>query len=73
MSESEIYIAIGKKIKSIRESKGITQQAVADICDFEKSNVSRIESGRTNMTIKNLFKISQALNVKMKELVDVEG
>jgi len=73
MSESEVYISIGKKIKSIRESKGLTQQAVSDLCDFEKSNVSRIESGRTNMTIKNLFKISQALRVKMKDLVDVES
>lgn len=72
MSESEIYISIGKKIKSIRESKGLTQQTLSDLCDFEKSNVSRIESGRTNLTIKSLFKISKALQVKMKELVDVE-
>ncbi|OFY42379.1 MAG: transcriptional regulator [Bacteroidetes bacterium GWF2_40_14] len=73
MSESEIYISIGKKIKSIRESKGLTQQALSDLCDFEKSNVSRIESGRTNLTIKSLLKISQALHVKMKELLDVEN
>lgn len=73
ISESEIYILIGKKIKTIRESKGLTQQNLADLCDFEKSNVSRIESGRTNITIKNLYKISKALNLKLQELVDFEG
>lgn len=71
MLESDIYISIGKKIKSIRESKGLTQQNLADLCDFEKSNVSRIESGRTNITIKNLYKISQALGVKISDLVDL--
>jgi len=41
----------------------MTQQQVSDICDFEKSTVSRIEAGRTNLTVKNLYKISRALGV----------
>lgn len=71
MLESDIYISIGKKIKSIRESKGLTQQNLADLCDFEKSNVSRIEAGRTNITVKNLYKISKALGVKISEIIDL--
>lgn len=71
MLESDIYISIGKKIRNIRESKGLTQQNLADLCDFEKSNVSRIESGRTNITIKNLYKISKALGVKISDLIDL--
>lgn len=72
MSEQNIYKLIGERIKSIRENKGLTQQQVSDECDFEKSTISRIESGRTNITIKNLYKLSKALGVKMKDLVDVE-
>lgn len=68
MTDSELYIAIGKKIKSIREEKGLTQQNLADLCDFEKSNLSRIEAGKTNITIKNLFKISKALGVDISDL-----
>jgi len=49
MSEVNIYILIGRKIKNIRESKGLTQQEVSDKCNFEKSTVSRIEAGRTNL------------------------
>ena len=73
MSDESIYKLIGLKIRTIRELKGMTQQQISDVCDFEKSTVSRLESGRTNLTVKNLFKISQALGVQMKELVDVEG
>lgn len=50
----------------------MTQIQVADLCDFEKTTVSRIEVGKTNITIKNLYKISKALGVPMKELVDVD-
>ncbi|HCT93707.1 MAG: transcriptional regulator [Bacteroidetes bacterium GWE2_39_28] len=71
MTDSELYIAIGKKIKSIREEKGLTQQNLADLCEFEKSNLSRIEAGKTNITIKNLYKISKALGVQIKSLVDL--
>ncbi len=35
-------------------------------------NMSRIESGRTNPTIETIHKISQALGVKMVDLIDIE-
>jgi transcriptional regulator with XRE-family HTH domain len=71
-SEQIIYQIIGKNIKSIRERNGKTQQEIADMCDFEKSTISRIEAGRTNLTIKNLYKLSTALGVKIVDLVDIE-
>jgi transcriptional regulator with XRE-family HTH domain len=40
---------------------------------MEKPNISRIEAGRTNVTIKNLYKIAEALGVTMKEIVDIES
>lgn len=70
--ENKIYILIGSNIKSIRESKGMTQLDVAVLCDFEKTTISRIEAGRTNITVKNLFKLSQALGVMMKDLIDIQ-
>ena len=48
------------------------QQDLAAACNFEKSNMSRIEAGGSNMTFRTLLKISKALNIKVKELVDVE-
>jgi DNA-binding helix-turn-helix protein len=35
-------------------------------------NIGRIETGNTNPTIRTLYKISQALKVKLKDLVNVE-
>lgn len=65
VDESQLYIAVGKKIKECRERIGISQQELADRCDFEKSNVSRIEAGRTNPTLKSLLLISKALDIPL--------
>ncbi len=73
MKNIQLQKIIGERIREIRESKGISQQDLAAACNFEKSNMSRIEAGRTNFTISTLYKISIALDVKLAELVDVLG
>jgi transcriptional regulator with XRE-family HTH domain len=72
MKITELQQKIGEKIRRLRESKDISQQNLAAICNFEKANLSRIETGRTNPTISTLYKISQALEVSLSEIVDVE-
>ena len=72
MKKEQLQQKIGEKIKEIRESKMISQQNLAAMCNFEKGNMSRIESGRTNTTIATIYKISQALGVKMTDILDVE-
>lgn len=73
MEINQIQKKIGERIRDLRESKGISQQNLAAICNFEKANLSRLEAGRTNPTISTLCKISQALEVTLSELVDVES
>ena len=43
---------IAMNIKAIRQSKGLSIQEIAYRCDMERSNLSRLEAGKTNMTIK---------------------
>lgn len=72
MKISQLQQKIGQRIRELRESKRISQQNLAAICNFEKANLSRIEAGRTNPTISTLYKISQALETTLSELVDIE-
>jgi len=72
MKKEELQIIIGSRVKLLRESKGVSQQDLAAICNFEKGNMSRLEAGRTNPTITTLYKISQALEVKITDLLDFE-
>ena len=72
MKKDETLIKIGMKIRKLREEKNIPQQDLAAACNFEKSNMSRIEAGKTNLTIGTMIKICEGLNITLVELVDVE-
>lgn len=68
MLDSSLQINVGKQIQKLRESKGISQQDLAAKCNFEKSNMSRLESGRVNPTLSTLEKIANALEITLAEL-----
>ena len=68
--ESTVFKDLGHQIKRIRVEKKIKQNELAAAINVEKTNLSRIEAGRTNPTLWTLLKISKALNVSVAELVD---
>lgn len=70
MDEKSLFLKIGKKIQQIRESQNLTQDDLSIKTNID--NIGRLETGNTNPTIRTLYKVSQALKVKLKDLVDVE-
>lgn len=58
---SEQARMIGEMLRELREARGVTQQFVADGTGLGRTSISQIESGRTTVTIENLFAISMAL------------
>lgn len=61
---------LGEKIRSIREKKDMTQEDLADRAKIDVSYLAKIENGYVNTTIRYLIKISKALGVKAKDLID---
>ena len=59
---------VGKRIQEIRIEKNLSQQDLAAKCNFEKSNMSRLEAGRANATLSTLEKVCEALQVNCIEL-----
>ena len=66
--EESIQIQVGKRIQKIRKGKNISQQDLAAKCNFEKSNMSRLEAGRANAPISSLDTVSKALEINTIEL-----
>lgn len=58
-----LQIKVGKRIQQIRIEKNLSQQDVAAKCNFEKSNMSRLESGGANATLSTLNIVSKALDI----------
>lgn len=68
MRDETLQKKVGKRIQELRELKNISQQDLAAKCNFEKSNMSRLEAGRVNSTLATLNKIAHGLNVNIIEL-----
>lgn len=68
MDEEKYIKAIGKNIVNLRTEKNLKQIDLAYKVGIEDSALRRIESGRTNPTIKTLLKIAHALNVELTVL-----
>ncbi len=71
MDKQELLKSVGKRIQDIRVSKGLTQVDLVGRIDgdIDTTNISRIESGRTNPTIYTLYRIAIALDTTVDELV----
>ncbi|WP_299995408.1 helix-turn-helix transcriptional regulator [uncultured Clostridium sp.] len=60
---------IGKKIKSIRKSQGLTREEFAKKLDVSVYTVANYEQGQRGSNTRVLNKIAQALGVSIEELL----
>ena len=72
MLDNSLQIKLGKRIQKLRDSVGMSQQELAAKCNFEKSNMSRLEAGRVNPTLSTLEKIANAIGVPIPELFNFD-
>lgn len=61
---------VGARIKNLRESRKLTQEALAERMDINTVYLSNIERGMANPTLDMLIRISEALEVEMWEIFD---
>lgn len=59
---------LGKHLREVRIKKGFTQEELANECNFEISQISRIERGVTNCSISTINKIASGLDISLEEL-----
>lgn len=55
------YNVIGKRIRKARESKGWTQEVLAESMDVSNAYISKIERGRTSVNLDTLSRICEIL------------
>ena len=71
MTKEKFLKALGKKVKTLREAKGLSQYAFSDESGISRSQIARLENGELNCTMSTLLSLAQTLGVEAKELLDV--
>ncbi|MCR8636808.1 helix-turn-helix domain-containing protein [Paenibacillus radicis (ex Xue et al. 2023)] len=67
MSESTLKL-IGRRIRDLRKEKGLSQEQLGELANLNYTYIGGVERAETNISVLNLTKIAQALNVGVYEL-----
>lgn len=67
MDKNQYLVCFGKKVKELRKQKGLSQEALALLCDLDRSYIGGVERGERNINLINIYKITLALNINIKD------
>ena len=59
----------GRIIRELREQQGLTQEVLSGLAAVSRSHLAEVETGHTNANIETLWTISEALGMRMSDLM----
>ena len=63
-------IALGLRVRKLREARDWSQQELADECDLSKKTIQRIELAKQNTKLETLMVLAETFRIPLKELMD---
>lgn len=70
ISDSEILKKFGERVRQLRKKKDISQEELAHRADLHRTYIGMIERAEKNITLLNIEKIANALEVTVKEIFE---
>lgn len=67
-----IYIQLGRKIKQLRISKGLTQDEVGNMLGLSRASINNIENGRHRIQLHILYSYTSILQTPLPELLTLD-
>ena len=64
-----MYSELGDKVKLLRNRRGLKQDDLAEVLELSRSQISNLESGRRNLSLKQLEKLCEYFQVDMSYFV----
>jgi transcriptional regulator with XRE-family HTH domain len=71
VKKKDILTIVGDNIRQIRMSQGVSQNQLAFEAGVTREFINKVESGKNNISIKNLEKIADILEVNIKDLFNL--
>ena len=66
----DIRLQIGKRVKELRQSKGLSQEALAHLTELDRTYIPSIEKGERNVSIEVIQRFSVAFGITISELLN---
>lgn len=68
--DEKILVKFGARVRRIRTSQGISQETLADKAGLHRTYIGMIERAEKNVSLKNIEKIANALEISVSELME---
>ncbi|MBQ8002992.1 MAG: helix-turn-helix transcriptional regulator [Clostridia bacterium] len=62
-------IKVGQTVAFFRNQKGVSQEVLSGLADIGRSHLSAIERGERKPTLETLYRICNALDIKMSTFI----
>ncbi len=72
IEEEKVLKGFGSRLRTLRLLQGYTQEELAAKAGFSRSYYTEIETGKRNISLLNLHRLAQHLQISLKELFDFE-
>lgn len=67
--KQEVLIQFGARVRALRKSIGLSQEAFASLCGLDRTYISGIERGVRNVSLQNIKVIAEALSLSLSDLM----
>lgn len=68
--QDELLFKIGQSVRYIRMKQNLSQEELAYRSELNINSISTLERGLNNIKIKTLYKIAEALNVNVDDILN---
>jgi transcriptional regulator with XRE-family HTH domain len=66
---SDVAMRFGRRLREVRNAKGISQEKLAELSGLHRTYVSSVERGERNISLLNIESLARALGVTMAHLM----
>lgn len=66
--ENKTQLTFGQNVKRIRTNKKLSQEKFSLLIGMDRTYFSSVEAGKRNISLQNIIKIANGLNVPVSEL-----
>ncbi|MFG0634195.1 helix-turn-helix domain-containing protein [Pseudomonas sp. xss_2] len=73
LDKNRDLVRLGMVVRAHRVALGLSQEALADAAEIDRSHMGKIERGERNVTFLNILRIAKALDRKPSVLLAEAG
>lgn len=73
MARPDVKVQFGRRLRQLRQGRGLSQEELADNAGLDRSYVGSVERGERNISLESICKLAEALEADPAELLKFDA